>query len=111
MFRSSRQIAQWGFTCLLLCLLPVAAVAAEAYPDQPIKIIVTFPPGGSTDIVIRALQPLLTEDLHQTLVIENRSGGSTPPPTSGASERKAPDAPASAAAANRFAPPFPAFPG
>jgi tripartite-type tricarboxylate transporter receptor subunit TctC len=47
---------------------------AQAYPDQPIKIIVTFPPGGSADIVIRALQPLLSEDLHQTLVIENRSG-------------------------------------
>jgi tripartite-type tricarboxylate transporter receptor subunit TctC len=48
--------------------------AALAYPDQPIKIIVTFPPGGSADIVIRALQPLLAEDLRQTIVIENRSG-------------------------------------
>jgi tripartite-type tricarboxylate transporter receptor subunit TctC len=74
MFRSGKQIAQWGFACLLLSLLPVVAVAAEAYPDQPIKIIVTFPPGGSADIVIRALQPLIAEDLHQTLVIENRSG-------------------------------------
>jgi tripartite-type tricarboxylate transporter receptor subunit TctC len=55
--------------------LPVLAPgAARAYPDQPIKIIVTFPPGGSADIVIRALQPLLAEDLRQTIVIENRSG-------------------------------------
>ena len=52
----------------------LAPALAGAYPDQPIKIIVTFPPGGSADIVIRALQPLLAEDLHQTIVIENSAG-------------------------------------
>ena len=52
----------------------VAPDAARAYPDQPIKIVVTFPPGGSSDIVIRALQPLLSEDLRQTIIIENRAG-------------------------------------
>jgi tripartite-type tricarboxylate transporter receptor subunit TctC len=73
MFRSVWQTAVWGLAFLLS--LPLSAPdAAQAYPDQPIKIIVTFPPGGSADIVIRALQPLLAEDLHQTLVIENRSG-------------------------------------
>jgi tripartite-type tricarboxylate transporter receptor subunit TctC len=74
MFRWGRQFARRAFACLLLCLVPAVAVAAEAYPNQPIRIIVTFPPGGSADIVIRALQPLLTEELHQTIVIENRSG-------------------------------------
>jgi tripartite-type tricarboxylate transporter receptor subunit TctC len=59
---------------LSICLPWLAPGEAYAYPDQPIKVIVTFPPGGSADIVIRALQPLLAEDLHQTLVIENRSG-------------------------------------
>ena len=34
----------------------------------------TFPPGGSADIVIRALQPALSETLRQTIVIENRAG-------------------------------------
>jgi tripartite-type tricarboxylate transporter receptor subunit TctC len=58
----------------LLCLPLFAPRTAHAYPDQPIKIIVTFPPGGSADIVIRALQPLLAEELRQTIVIENRSG-------------------------------------
>src|SRR3954462_15144792 len=58
-----------------LALLSSFAVdTANAYPDQPIKIIVTFPPGGSSDIVIRALQPALSQDLHQTIVIENRAG-------------------------------------
>src|SRR5437762_5197548 len=61
----------------LVAALPLALSAIEtanAYPDQPIKIVVTFPPGGSSDIVIRALQPLLSEDLRQTIVIENRAG-------------------------------------
>jgi tripartite-type tricarboxylate transporter receptor subunit TctC len=70
--RSIRQIALWGFASL--CLALFVPGTARAYPDQPIKIIVSFPPGGSADIVIRALQPLLAEDLHQPLVIENRSG-------------------------------------
>jgi tripartite-type tricarboxylate transporter receptor subunit TctC len=67
-----RQIALYGFAAL--CLAQLVPGTAQAYPDQPIRIIVTFAPGGSADIVIRALQPLLAEDLHQPLVIENRSG-------------------------------------
>jgi tripartite-type tricarboxylate transporter receptor subunit TctC len=73
MLQAIRQIALWSFVAL--SSLPLLAFnSACAYPDQPIKIIVTFPPGGSADIVIRALQPLLAEDLHQTVVIENRAG-------------------------------------
>lgn len=58
-------------------VLPLAFSAIEtasAYPDQPIKIIVTFPPGGSSDIVIRALQPALSDMLRQPIIIENRAG-------------------------------------
>ncbi len=76
MLQSVRQIAAlraFGLLCS-----PVAdriRVSRNAYPDQPIKIIVTFPPGGSADIVIRALQPAVCgDDLHQTIVIENRAG-------------------------------------
>jgi tripartite-type tricarboxylate transporter receptor subunit TctC len=58
----------------MLSLSLLVPGTAQAYPDQPIRIIVTFPPGGSSDIVIRALQPVLSEDLHQTIVIENRAG-------------------------------------
>ncbi|WP_438502171.1 Bug family tripartite tricarboxylate transporter substrate binding protein [Bradyrhizobium japonicum] len=54
-------------------MLPLEAVEA-AYPEQLIKIIVTFPPGGSADTVIRALEPLVTAELKQSLVIENRAG-------------------------------------
>ncbi|MBI5321239.1 tripartite tricarboxylate transporter substrate binding protein [Bradyrhizobium sp.] len=49
-------------------------VCYAGYPEQLIKIIVTFPPGGSADIVIRALEPVVAADLKQGLVIENRAG-------------------------------------
>jgi tripartite-type tricarboxylate transporter receptor subunit TctC len=64
-----------ALTGALVASLSLSAIAtANAYPDQPIKIIVTFPPGGSADIVIRALQPALSETLRQPVVIENRAG-------------------------------------
>src|SRR5205809_3775817 len=73
MLQAIRNTALWSFVAL--SSLPwLAFDSAAAYPDQPIKIIVTFPPGGSSDIVIRALQPLLAEELRQTIVIENRAG-------------------------------------
>jgi tripartite-type tricarboxylate transporter receptor subunit TctC len=73
MLRLIRQTALWGWAALLCLPLPGIDIA-HAYPDQPIRIIVTFPPGGSADIVIRTLQPLVAADLQQPIVIENRSG-------------------------------------
>ena len=73
MFRLIRQ-GMIRTLVVLFSLLLVAIETANAYPDQPIKIIVTFPAGGSADIVIRALQPALSEDLRQPIVIENRAG-------------------------------------
>jgi tripartite-type tricarboxylate transporter receptor subunit TctC len=51
-----------------------AAVAAEPYPVKPIRIVVTFPPGGQTDVVARAIQPYLESRLGQPVVIDNRPG-------------------------------------
>jgi tripartite-type tricarboxylate transporter receptor subunit TctC len=63
-----------GALVAVFSLSSVVLETANAYPDQPIKIIVAFPPGGSSDIVIRALQPALAETLRQPVVIENRAG-------------------------------------
>jgi tripartite-type tricarboxylate transporter receptor subunit TctC len=54
-------------------LLPLPA-AAQTYPDRPIKIIVPIGPGGSYDLVGRAVADQLTKRLGQTVVVENRPG-------------------------------------
>lgn len=47
---------------------------AADYPDKPIRLIVPYPPGGTTDLLARAIAPRLGERLHQTVIIDNRAG-------------------------------------
>ena len=56
----------------LTCLSAVAQ--GSDYPSKPIKIVVTFPPGGSSDAIIRILSTRLNDKLGQALVIDNRPG-------------------------------------
>ena len=49
---------------------------AQSWTTKPIRIIVPFPPGGTTDQIIRHIQPLLQDDLKTTIVVENRGGAS-----------------------------------
>ncbi|UFN47844.1 tripartite tricarboxylate transporter substrate binding protein [Roseomonas sp. OT10] len=48
--------------------------ATADWPNRPIRLVVPFAPGGQSDTVARLLQPLVSERLGQTLVIENRTG-------------------------------------
>jgi tripartite-type tricarboxylate transporter receptor subunit TctC len=52
------------------------ALAAAAYPEKPITLIVPWAAGGSTDILARLLSQHLTQSLHQSVIVENRSGAS-----------------------------------
>jgi tripartite-type tricarboxylate transporter receptor subunit TctC len=66
------------------------AVHAQTWPAQPIRIIVPFPPGGTTDQVARLLQPYLQQSLGVSVVVDNR-GGASGAIGSGAAAKAAPD--------------------
>jgi tripartite-type tricarboxylate transporter receptor subunit TctC len=59
---------------IALLALFVGSAVAQTYPAKPIRLMVPFPPGGSTDIVARIVAQKLTAQLGQPLVIENRGG-------------------------------------
>jgi tripartite-type tricarboxylate transporter receptor subunit TctC len=59
---------------LLAAALVCAAAQAQSYPAKPIRFIVSFPPGGSSDLMARLIAPLMAEKLGQPVLVENRPG-------------------------------------
>lgn len=68
---------------IALFVIFAGPAAADNYPSRPIRLIVPYPAGGSTDIMARALQEPMAKILGQPLVIDNRGGAAG---TTGASE-------------------------
>ena len=68
-----RSWTQRLLTGLLLCALGLP-VWAQTWPTKPVRIVLQFPPGGSTDAVARILAQVLTQSLGQPVLIENRPG-------------------------------------
>jgi tripartite-type tricarboxylate transporter receptor subunit TctC len=64
-----------GLAALAL-VLPLAAGAQTAWPTRPVRLIAPFPPGGTVDLVARAVAPGLSQALGQQVIVENRAGGS-----------------------------------
>lgn len=59
-----------------VALMTVTSAYAQTWPNQPIRIIVPFPPGGTTDQMARLLQPQLQQAFGVSVVIDNRGGAS-----------------------------------
>lgn len=70
-----RSLARAATAALLLAGLAAGAQSQPTeFPKQPIRMVVTFPPGGSADAVVRMLVPRLNEKLGQQVVVDNRPG-------------------------------------
>ncbi len=65
---------KWLALLLSACWLAAPALAQEKYPSRPIRMIVPYPPGGSTDPTGRAFAAWLSEALGQQVVVDNRPG-------------------------------------
>ena len=70
---------RWIKLKLLICFLGFTAAGfsaqADPYPNQPIRMVVAFAPGGGTDILGRLAAQGIADVMHATVVVENRAGG------------------------------------
>jgi tripartite-type tricarboxylate transporter receptor subunit TctC len=72
------RIATASILATLVALSGAPAVAADKYPQKPVRLVVPFSPGGGTDLLARAVSDRLTEVLGATIIVDNRAGaGST----------------------------------
>jgi tripartite-type tricarboxylate transporter receptor subunit TctC len=63
-----------GGAAALAAILPAAAGAQDAYPNRPVRMIVPFAPGGTTDVMARVVGAHLTQALGQQVIVDNRPG-------------------------------------
>ena len=62
--------------CAVLATAVAPLASAQSYPSRTVKLLVGFPPGGSTDLAARVLANKLSQSLGQTFIVENRAGAS-----------------------------------
>ena len=71
---SKRLAAQSIYALAALFLIASSSLAQTAWPNKPVRIIVPFAAGGTTDILARAMAPELSKAFGQTFIVENRAG-------------------------------------
>ena len=72
-------LSRHRFLCSALALaatgvLSVPAFAADNWPSKSIRLVVPYPPGGSSDIIARSIGQVISQELKQTVIIENKPG-------------------------------------
>ena len=73
-FKDFRRLAGVSIALYSTFLIANTALAQTAWPTKPVKIVVPFAPGGTTDILARAVAPELTKAFGQTFIVDNRTG-------------------------------------
>ena len=74
--RFARTAAHAALAGAVLSTLPLAALAQGAYPTKPVRVIVPFAAGSTTDIIARAIADKMGQSMGQSLVVDNRGGAS-----------------------------------
>jgi tripartite-type tricarboxylate transporter receptor subunit TctC len=70
---TTRRFLLAAAAAVVLCLV-VTAASAQSFPSRPIRIVVSFPPGGATDVIARTVGAPLGQRLGQNVVVDNRPG-------------------------------------
>lgn len=73
-FTGRRAALQRAALCLAATVTPLAAWAQATWPAKPLRIVVPYSPGGSSDIIARTVAPHLEAALKQTVIVENKPG-------------------------------------
>lgn len=69
-----RRAGLTSIPALLACAFALPAVAADKWPERPVRLIVNFAPGGAADVLGRAITPTMSQVLGQSVVVDNKPG-------------------------------------